>query len=69
MPSRGPVLDPFAIKEGSRKIPTSVCFPIAWLNAIRRHADARRVSISEYVMDAIEAHAETTGLELPEVKR
>jgi hypothetical protein len=69
MPSRGPVIDPFALKEGSRRIPTSICIPTAWLNAVRRHADAKRVSISEYLMDALEAHAKTTGLELPEVKR
>ena len=69
MPSRGPVIDPFAIKEGSRRIPVSISFPISWLNAVRRHVSTRDVSISEYLMDALVAHAKKTGLDLPEVKR
>lgn len=69
MPNRCPVIDPFALREGSKRIPTSVCLPIAWLSAIRRHADSKKISVSEFVADAVEAHSKTAGLELPEVKR
>ena len=69
MPNRGLAVDPFVLKEGSRRIPASVSIPISWLAAVRHHTDSQGVSISEYLMAALEAHAKKTGLELPEIQR
>ena len=69
MPSRGPAIDPFLLREQSQRISSSISIPIGWLTVVRKHSAMEGVSFSQWVLDAIEAHAKNTGLELPKVQR
>ena len=69
MPSRGVAEDPFVLMEGSHKINTSISVPIAYLKAMQKYKQETRISMSEFINDAIEAHAKTVGMKLPKVKR
>ena len=69
MPSRGPVLDPFKLREDSQKIPNSISIPLGYLRELRRYAERNNITVSSVFLDAIETHAKTIGVELPRVTR
>jgi len=64
MPSRGPAIDPFLAKEQKLRISSSISIPIGWLTALKRHADAERVSFSDVVLRALETYGEDNKLDL-----
>ena len=69
MPNRGQAIDPFELREVSRKINTSVSIPVGYLIALQKHREETRVPTSEFITAAIEAHAKKVGLDLPKIKR
>ena len=69
MPNRGAAIDPFELREVSRRINTSVSMPVGYLIALQKHREQTQVPTSAFITAAIKAHAETVGLELPEIKQ
>lgn len=69
MPNRGPAIDPFILKEASRKIPCSFSIPVGYLTALQKHREETRVPASDFITSAIETHAKKVGLELPEIQK